>query len=170
MTNNNGQGFGSALNIKRMTNKEAIDRWAESIIPAVFKAEDALKKAKPEWTERLAKLGQSGGEDQHKVAEEYCREIATIIVRSGSDYDSTDMSDREPDNKVNDPILDRPMTDFALSVRALCCTKAAGIVTVRDLVRHTKMDLLKYRNFGKKSLTELDDFLTGIGLMWGMNV
>ena len=32
-----------------MTNKECIDRWAESIIPAVFKAEDALQKAKPEW-------------------------------------------------------------------------------------------------------------------------
>jgi len=34
-----------------MTNKEAIDRWAEQIIPAVFKAEDALQKAVPEWKE-----------------------------------------------------------------------------------------------------------------------
>jgi len=69
-----------------MTNKEAIDRWADSIIPAVFNAEDALQKAKPEWKERLAKLGQPGGEDPHDIAEEYCREIATIIVTHGSDY------------------------------------------------------------------------------------
>ena len=69
-----------------MTNKEAIDRWAEQIIPAVFKAEDALQKAKPEWKERLEKLGEPGGEDPSKVAEEYCREIATIIVKQGSDY------------------------------------------------------------------------------------
>ena len=69
-----------------MTNKECIDRWAEQIIPAVFKAEDALQKAKPEWKERLAMLGQPGGEDPHKVAEEYCRAIATIIVTNGSDY------------------------------------------------------------------------------------
>ena len=69
-----------------MTNKEAIDRWAEQIIPAVFKAVDALKKAKPEWMERLKRLGEPGGEDPHKVAEEYCREIATIIVTQGSDY------------------------------------------------------------------------------------
>ena len=69
-----------------MTNKEAIDRWAGQIIPAVFKAEDALKKAKPEWMERLKRLGEPGDEDPHKVAEEYCREIATIIVTQGSDY------------------------------------------------------------------------------------
>ena len=79
-----------------MTNKETIDRWAEQIIPAVFKAEDALQKAKPEWKERLAKLGTPEGEDPHKVAEEYCREIATIIVRFGGDYDSTDYSDHDP--------------------------------------------------------------------------
>ena len=69
-----------------MTNKEAIDHWAEFIIPAVFRAEDALHKAKPEWKERLAKLGQAGGEAASKVAEEYCREIATIIVTQGSDF------------------------------------------------------------------------------------
>ncbi len=69
-----------------MTNKECVDRWAELIIPAVFRAEDALQKAKPEWKERLAKLGQPCGEDPHNVAEEYCREIATIIVTQGSDY------------------------------------------------------------------------------------
>ena len=70
-----------------MTNKEIVDRWAEYIIPAVFKAEDALTKAKPEWKKRLSKLGQPDGEDPHKVAEEYYREIATIIVTQGSDYE-----------------------------------------------------------------------------------
>ena len=69
-----------------MTNRECIDRWAEQIIPAVFKAEDALQKAVPEWKERLRKLGTPEGEDPHKVAKEYCREIATIIVTQGVDY------------------------------------------------------------------------------------
>jgi hypothetical protein len=69
-----------------MTNKECIDRWAEQIIPAVFKAEDALQKTNPEWKERMDKLGEPGGEDPYKMAEEYCREIATIIVTQGSDY------------------------------------------------------------------------------------
>ena len=69
-----------------MTNKETIDRWADSIIPAVFRAEDVLQKAKPEWVERLKRLGEPGGEDPHDVAEEYCRAIATIIVTQGIDY------------------------------------------------------------------------------------
>ena len=76
-----------------MTNKEVVDRWAEWIIPAVFKAEDALQKAKPEWKERLKRLGKPDGEDSHKVAEEYCREIATIIVTQAADY--------EPDGSID---------------------------------------------------------------------
>ena len=75
-----------------MTIKEVIDRWAEQIVPVVFRAEDALQKAKPEWKERLKHLGEPGGEDPHKVAAEYCREIATIIVTQGSDY--------EPDGSI----------------------------------------------------------------------
>ena len=78
-----------------MTNKEAIDRWADSIIPAVFKAEDALQKAKPEWRERLAALNAgTSQEDGAKVAKEYCREIATIIVTQAADY--------EPDGSIDD--------------------------------------------------------------------
>ena len=66
-----------------MTNAQTIDRWAEQIIPAVFRAEDALQKTKPEWIERLKNVTLENG---HELAEEYCREIATIIVTQGSDY------------------------------------------------------------------------------------
>lgn len=83
-----------------MTNREAVDRWAEFIIPAVFKAEDALKKAKPEWEERLKRLGEPDGEDPHVVAFEYCMEIATIIVTQAEDY--------EPDGTIDeDGIIDK---------------------------------------------------------------
>lgn len=59
--------------------KETIDRWAEYIIPAVFKAEDELLKKHPEWRDRLRNL-KGSGEDPSKFSEEYCRAIATIIV------------------------------------------------------------------------------------------
>ena len=81
-----------------MTNKEAIDRWAEQIIPAVFKAEDALQKEKPEWIVRLAALSNgTSAEDPHKVAVEYCREIATIIVTQAADYEPDGTIDGEAD-------------------------------------------------------------------------
>lgn len=84
--------------MERMTNKEAIDRWAELIVPAVFKAEDALQKAKPEWKVRLAALSNgTSTEDPHKMAEEYCTEIATIIVTQGSDYVPDGTIDGEAD-------------------------------------------------------------------------
>ena len=81
-----------------MTNKEAIDRWADSIIPAVFKAEQALQKAMPEWKERLRKLNDgTSEEDPHKMAAEYCRAIAHIIVTQGSDYVPDGSIDGEAD-------------------------------------------------------------------------
>jgi hypothetical protein len=81
-----------------MTNKEAIDRWAEQIIPVVFKAEEALQKALPEWKERLRRLNDgTSEEDPHKMAEEYCRTIAHIIVTQGSDYVPDGSIDGEAD-------------------------------------------------------------------------
>ena len=71
---------------------------------------------------------------------------------------------------VFNEMLDRPISVYQLSVRTLNRLKAADINTLRELVRLTQMELLKYGNFGKKSLTELDDFLTAHNLTWGMNV
>ena len=57
-----------------------------------------------------------------------------------------------------------------LSVRALNCLKSAEVETLGDLVGFNKTDLLKFRNFGKKSLTELDDLLAGLNLSFGMDI
>jgi DNA-directed RNA polymerase subunit alpha len=57
-----------------------------------------------------------------------------------------------------------------LSVRALNCLKAAEVATLGQLVQFNKNDLLKFRNFGKKSLTEIEDLIKTKGLNFGMNV
>ena len=67
-------------------------------------------------------------------------------------------------------LLKTKLSDQDLSVRALNCLKAAEVDTVGDLVRYNRNDLLKFRNFGKKSLTELDDLLTSLNLHFGMDV
>ena len=67
-------------------------------------------------------------------------------------------------------LLKTKLVDLDLSVRALNCLKAADVDTLADLVIFNKNDLLKFRNFGKKSLTELDELLVGMSLSFGMDV
>lgn len=67
-------------------------------------------------------------------------------------------------------LLKTKLVDLDLSVRALNCLKAAEVETLGDLVKFNKNDLLKFRNFGKKSLTELDELLENMGLNFGMDI
>lgn len=67
-------------------------------------------------------------------------------------------------------LLKTKLSEQDLSVRALNCLKAAEVETVGDLVRFNRNDLLKFRNFGKKSLTELDELLASLNLKFGMDV
>ena len=67
-------------------------------------------------------------------------------------------------------LLKTKLVDMDLSVRALNCLKAAEVETLGDLVSFNKNDLMKFRNFGKKSLTELDELVYGKGLHFGMDL
>ncbi len=67
-------------------------------------------------------------------------------------------------------LLKTKLVDMDLSVRALNCLKAADVDTLGDLVTYNRNDLLKFRNLGKKSLTELDDLLDNMGLNFGMDI
>lgn len=67
-------------------------------------------------------------------------------------------------------LLKTKLVDMDLSVRALNCLKAADVETLGELVQFNKTDLLKFRNFGKKSLTELDDLLESLNLSFGTDI
>jgi DNA-directed RNA polymerase subunit alpha len=67
-------------------------------------------------------------------------------------------------------LLKTKLVDMDLSVRALNCLKAADVETLGELVTYNRNDLLKFRNFGKKSLTELDDLLVSLSLTFGMDI
>ncbi|RKF04617.1 DNA-directed RNA polymerase subunit alpha [Tenacibaculum lutimaris] len=67
-------------------------------------------------------------------------------------------------------LLKTKLVDMDLSVRALNCLKAAEVDTLGDLVSFNKSDLMKFRNFGKKSLTELDELVANKGLNFGMDL
>ena len=67
-------------------------------------------------------------------------------------------------------LLKTKLVDMNLSVRALNCLKAAEVDTLGDLVQYNKTDLLKFRNFGKKSLSELDDLLESLNLSFETDI
>ncbi len=108
------------------------------------------------------------------------KEAAKILIHHFmlfSDEKITLDSDEKYENEEFDEevlhmrqLLKNRLVDMELSVRALNCLKAADVETLADLVIFNKNDLLKFRNFGKKSLTELEDLLSGLNLNFGMDV
>ena len=84
------------------------------------------------------------------------------IKTTGEDFDEDALQMRQ--------LLKNKLVDLDLSVRALNCLKAAEVETLADLVKYQRSDLLKFRNFGKKSLTELDELLANLQLNFGMDI
>ncbi len=111
---------------------------------------------------------------------EALKEAAKILIQHFmlfSDEKITLDTDEKTENEEFDEevlhmrqLLKTKLIDMDLSVRALNCLKAADVDSLGDLVVFNKNDLLKFRNFGKKSLTELDDLLNGMNLNFGMDI
>ncbi len=111
---------------------------------------------------------------------EALKEAAKILIHHFmlfSDEKITMDDSAENDNEEFDEevlhmrqLLKTKLVDMNLSVRALNCLKAADVETFGDLVQYNKIDLLKFRNFGKKSLTELDDLLESLNLSFGTDI
>ena len=111
---------------------------------------------------------------------EALKEAAKILIHHFmlfSDEKITMDDSAENDNEEFDEevlhmrqLLKTKLVDMNLSIRALNCLKAADVETLGDLVQYNKTDLLKFRNFGKKSLTELDDLLESLNLSFGTDI
>ena len=87
-----------------------------------------------------------------------------------------DTTERETNEEFDEEVLHmrqllkQKLVDMDLSVRALNCLKSAEVETLGELVVYNKTDLLKFRNFGKKSLSELEELLSSLGLSFGMDI
>jgi DNA-directed RNA polymerase subunit alpha len=90
-----------------------------------------------------------------------------ITLEAPSDVDTDEFDE---DVLKMRQLLKSKLVDMDLSVRALNCLKSAEVETLGELVVFNKTDLLKFRNFGKKSLTELDELLANLNLSFGMDI
>ena len=111
---------------------------------------------------------------------EALKEAAKILIQHFMLFSDEKITINMDDTSENDTLDDEALrmrqllktklSDQDLSVRALNCLKAADVDTVGDLVKLHRNELLKFRNFGKKSLTELDELLASLNLKFGMDV
>lgn len=111
---------------------------------------------------------------------EALKEAATILIQHFMLFSDERISLESEPKQVSEEfdedtlhirqMLKTKLVDMDLSVRALNCLKAAEVETLGELVAYNKSDLLKFRNFGKKSLTELENLVASKNLEFGMNI
>jgi len=93
-----------------------------------------------------------------------------MFINFEGDLDSSEELNQSADYQAIAQKLILKVEDLELSVRSSNCLRQAGIHTIADLVRNNKSDMLKHKNFGKKSLVELEDLLSSMDLSFGMDV
>jgi DNA-directed RNA polymerase subunit alpha len=112
--------------------------------------------------------------DASITAKEAVTQAADILLdqlRLFSDFDETyvePVEEIDEERVQRDKYLSKPVAELELSVRSANCLEAAQITTIQDLVVKTEQEMLKFRNFGRKSLNEIKDFLANMGLSLGM--
>ncbi len=154
----------------------AIDSIYTPIRNVEYKVSDYRVEQKTDF-EKLTFDIQTDGSIHPKEA---LKEAATILIQHfmlfSDERITLDVEPKKPVEEYDEntmhmrQLLKTKLVDMDLSVRALNCLKAAEVETLGDLVAYNKADLLKFRNFGKKSLTELENLVSSKNLEFGMNI
>ena len=154
----------------------AIDSIHTPIKNVQYSVDDYRVEQKTDY-EKLTFDIQTDGSIHPKEA---LKEAATILIQHFMLFSDERISlELEPKQIVEEfdentlhtrQLLKTKLIDLDLSVRALNCLKAAEVETLGDLVSYNKADLLKFRNFGKKSLIELENLVASKNLDFGMNI
>lgn len=125
------------------------ERVRQIVVKAIRKFNYAIKE--------LADLKQ----ENNSLKEEIKNVKMQLIMQEGEE--------EEQSEDVPPSVFSIRLVNCNLPVRVLNVTKAADIDTIGDLVQYSKFEMVKFRNFGKKSLMQLDEFIHEMGLEWGMD-
>ena len=179
LTINKGRGYAPAEENK-VTTASFGTVFIDSIFTPIVNVQYTIDNFRVEQKTDYEKLIFNIQTDGSVHPKEALKEAATILIHHFmlfSDERITLENDIKSETEEFDEtslhmrqLLKTKLVDMDLSVRALNCLKAADVETLGDLVSYAKADLLKFRNFGKKSLTELEDLVDNKGLTFGMNV
>ncbi|MBR3939530.1 MAG: DNA-directed RNA polymerase subunit alpha [Bacteroidales bacterium] len=174
-----GRGYVPAEENKKTSDKIgviAIDSIHTPIKNVQYEIENYRVEQKTDYEKLLFDI-QTDGSIHPKDA---LKEAATILIQHfmlfsdekiSLEVEKSQMNEEFDENTLHiRQLLKTKLTDMDLSVRALNCLKTAEVETLGELVAYNKADLLKFRNFGKKSLAELEDLVASKNLDFGMNI
>ena len=178
---NKGRGYVSADENREMFSTDdvqtiAIDSIYTPIRNVRYEIEDYRIEQKTDYEKLIIEIATDGSVQPKEALKEAAKIlIQHFVLFSDDNKIMLETSDAESIEEFDEEVLHmrqllkRKLSDLNLSVRALNCLKAADVETLGQLVSHNKNDLLKFRNFGKKSLTELEELLDSLKLQFGMD-
>ena len=176
---NKGRGYVPAdENRNEITelNQLAIDSIYTPIRNVKFAVENYRVQQKTDYEKLILEITTDGSIHPKDALKEAAKILIYHFMLFSDEKITLENNDFENNEEFDEEILrmrqllKTKLVDMNLSVRALNCLKAAGVETLGDLVQFNKTDLLKFRNFGKKSLTELDDLLERMNLQFGTDI
>jgi DNA-directed RNA polymerase subunit alpha len=154
----------------------AVDAIFTPIKNVKFSVENFRVEQKTDYEKLVIEVTTDGSIHPKDALKEAAKILIHHFMLFSDERISLETTERKPSEDLDDDfvhmrnLLKSRLVDLDLSVRALNCLKAADVETLGDLVSYNKNDLLKFRNFGKKSLTELEDLVQAKNLTFGMNV
>lgn len=179
ITIGNGRGYLPAeeqSTINHQLNEIAIDSIFTPIKKVKYGIENFRVEQKTDYEKLVLDIETDGSITPKDALSEAAKILIHHFMLFSDEKISLETEDKSADDEFDETslhmrqLLKTKLVDMDLSVRALNCLKAAEVYTLGDLVQYQRNDLLKFRNFGKKSLTELDELVEVKNLSFGMNV
>ncbi len=153
-----------------------IDSIYTPIINVKYKVENYRVEQKTDYEKLIFEITTDGSIHPKEALKEAAKILIYHFMLFSDEKITLDTDEKFANEEFDEEVLHMrqllktKLVDMDLSVRALNCLKAADVDALGDLVQYNRNDLLKFRNFGKKSLTELDDLLASLKLTFGMDI
>lgn len=153
-----------------------IDAIFTPIVNVMYSVEDERVEQKTDYNKLILEIQTDGSVHPKQALKEAAKILIQHFMLFTDEKITLEIEDIDDNDEFDEDFLKKrqllktQLTDLDLSVRALNCLKSANLETLGDLARIPKPELLKFRNFGKKSLTELEQKLESLNLHFGIDI
>ncbi len=180
-TINKGRGWVPADENREMLGSEdinviAIDSIYTPIVNVKYAVENYRVEQKTDYEKLVLEVTTDGSIQPKDALKEAAKILIHHFMLFSDDKITLETPEADGEEEFDEEVLHMrqllksKLVDMDLSVRALNCLKSAEVETLGELVVFNRAELLKFRNFGKKSLTELDELLANLNLSFGMDI